>query len=176
MAMMNLKIENIDSFRKNISVEINTILGFQSTKQNGVNIEKGIYNFAIEEASNKNIIKQWDNPYFRVLYMTRLKSILSNLKHNDTFCTMVKNQSIDFKTLASLSHQEMVPSRWDKLIQEKIERDRAIYEVQKKINSEFTCYKCMSNNCDYYQLQTRSADEPITTFVACMECGNRWKC
>lgn len=25
------------------------------------------------------------------------------------------------------------------------------------------------------QLQTRSADEPMTTFVLCNECGNRWK-
>ena len=27
----------------------------------------------------------------------------------------------------------------------------------------------------YIQLQTRSADEPMTTFVLCLECGNRWK-
>ena len=25
------------------------------------------------------------------------------------------------------------------------------------------------------QVQTRSADEPMTTFVLCNECGNRWK-
>ena len=24
-------------------------------------------------------------------------------------------------------------------------------------------------------MQTRSADEPMTTFVYCNECGNRWK-
>lgn len=26
-----------------------------------------------------------------------------------------------------------------------------------------------------FQVQTRSADEPMTTFVLCNECGNRWK-
>ena len=26
-----------------------------------------------------------------------------------------------------------------------------------------------------FQVQTRSADEPMTTFVFCNECGNRWK-
>uniref|UniRef100_A0A8R1YGH9 Transcription elongation factor S-II n=1 Tax=Pristionchus pacificus TaxID=54126 RepID=A0A8R1YGH9_PRIPA len=37
------------------------------------------------------------------------------------------------------------------------------------------CGKCGKKNCTYTQLQTRSADEPMTTFVFCMECGNRWK-
>jgi hypothetical protein len=29
--------------------------------------------------------------------------------------------------------------------------------------------------CRYYQMQTRSADEPMTTFVSCLNCNNRWK-
>jgi len=37
------------------------------------------------------------------------------------------------------------------------------------------CGKCKKNNCTYNQIQTRSADEPMTTFVLCNECGNRWK-
>ena len=41
---------------------------------------------------------------------------------------------------------------------------------------EFKCYKCSKRQCTYYQLQTRSADEPMTTFVTCLNCGNNWKC
>lgn len=37
------------------------------------------------------------------------------------------------------------------------------------------CGKCKQRNCTYNQLQTRSADEPMTTFVMCNSCGNRWK-
>ena len=40
----------------------------------------------------------------------------------------------------------------------------------------FTCRKCKKKKCSYYQMQTRSADEPMTTFVSCLSCGNRWKC
>ena len=40
----------------------------------------------------------------------------------------------------------------------------------------FRCKKCKNNKCTYYQLQTRSADEPMTTFVTCINCGNRWRC
>ena len=39
----------------------------------------------------------------------------------------------------------------------------------------FKCGKCKSNDCSYFQLQTRSADEPMTTYVWCGSCGNRWK-
>ncbi|PNI29766.1 TCEA3 isoform 6, partial [Pan troglodytes] len=39
----------------------------------------------------------------------------------------------------------------------------------------FQCSKCKKKNCTYNQVQTRSADEPMTTFVLCNECGNRWK-
>jgi transcription elongation factor S-II len=40
----------------------------------------------------------------------------------------------------------------------------------------FKCGKCKERRCTYYQLQTRSADEPMTTFVTCLNCGNRFRC
>jgi transcription elongation factor S-II len=40
----------------------------------------------------------------------------------------------------------------------------------------FQCGKCKERNASYYQMQTRSADEPMTTFVTCLKCGNKWKC
>ena len=45
--------------------------------------------------------------------------------------------------------------------------------VQGTKTSSFKCGRCKKSNCTYNQLQTRSADEPMTTFVLCMECGNR---
>lgn len=35
--------------------------------------------------------------------------------------------------------------------------------------------RCKQNNCAYTEAQTRSADEPMTLFVLCKNCGNRWK-
>ena len=40
----------------------------------------------------------------------------------------------------------------------------------------FKCGKCKSVKTTYYQMQTRSADEPMTTYVTCKNCSNRWKC
>ncbi|GAB4818524.1 hypothetical protein N2152v2_005570 [Parachlorella kessleri] len=36
----------------------------------------------------------------------------------------------------------------------------------------FQCGKCKQRKCTYYQMQTRSADEPMTTFVTCLNCNN----
>ena len=48
--------------------------------------------------------------------------------------------------------------------------------VGRSFSSAFTCKHCKESKCTYYQLQTRSADEPMTTFVTCTVCKTRWKC
>ena len=78
--------------------------------------------------------------------------------------------------IAFMSHQEMNPEKWKKLIDAKIKRDKNLSEVDlSSATNEFKCFKCKKRVCTYYQLQTRSADEPMTTFVTCLNCGNKWK-
>ena len=43
-------------------------------------------------------------------------------------------------------------------------------------SNRFKCRKCGKRECSYYQLQTRSADEPMTNFITCLNCGSNWKC
>ena len=123
----------------------------------------------------ENLVKKWENIHFVDIYLTRFRTICNNLKQSSYLIENIKKKKWKPHEVAFLSHYEMSPERWEKLIAEKQERDKNIYDVQKKINSEFKCRRCKSNNCSYYQLQTRSADEPMTTFVSCQECGNRWK-
>jgi len=143
--------------------------------QDAVNIEKGIFNYAIEDATRKHLVKKWENIHFVEIYLTRFRTIMNNLKSSPYLIEQLRAKKWKPHEIAFLSHYEMSPERWEKLIADKQERDKNIYDVQQKINSEFKCRRCKSNNCSYYQLQTRSADEPMTTFVSCQECGNRWK-
>ena len=54
---------------------------------------------------------------------------------------------------------------------------KVLYEVNKDMATDlFTCSRCKKSECTYYQIQTRSADEPMTCFVTCLNCGKRWKC
>jgi transcription elongation factor S-II len=41
---------------------------------------------------------------------------------------------------------------------------------------EFCCRRCKGTKTTHYSLQTRSSDEPMTVFVCCLTCGNRWRC
>jgi len=167
------KIENVEAFRENIRKQLDKFL---QNQKNSTNLEKGIYNYSLKEATNRKVIKKWDNPYFVQLYKDRLWSIYSNLNNVDLI-ELVNSETIKAHTIAFMTHQEMLPEKWKELIDAKIKRDKHKFENNIEAATDtFTCRKCHKNQCTYYQMQTRSADEPMTTFVQCISCGNRWKC
>jgi hypothetical protein len=167
------KIDNPESFRKNICGKLQELL---ESEKKAVNLEKGVYNYSIKEATSRKVVKKWDNPYYIQIYLDRLRSIYINLKKPELL-NSVKDGTIKTKTLAFMTHQEMQPEKWEPLIQAKIKKDKSKYDTQQEAMTDtFKCRKCHSNKCSYYQMQTRSADEPMTTFVTCLECANRWKC
>ena len=167
------KIENPDVFRCRVVERIDEIL--QDTK-NSKNLEKGIFNYSLKEAEYRKIIKKWDNQLFVQLYIDHLRSIMVNLK-NPVILEQINDGTIKSHMVAFMTHQEMRPDRWADLIAQKIIKDKNKFETNIEAATDtFTCRKCRSKKCTYTQVQTRSADEPMTTFVSCIDCGNRWKC
>ena len=167
-------IQEPDKFRTNIRTELDKLINDEKITRN---LEKGILNYSISVAKEKNIVRKWDNNYFVVLYIERLRTIMHNLKHNTELMNILTTNEIKPHKIAFMTHQEMNPKRWETLINDKKIRDNNMYNPQLDANTDnFTCRRCKSKRCSYYQLQTRSADEPMTTFVTCIDCGNRWKC
>jgi transcription elongation factor S-II len=167
------KVENPEKFRSNIRSKIDEVL---HNEKNSINLERGIFNFALSEAKNRKVVKKWDNPYFVQIYVDRLRSIFTNL-NNPNLLEQINSCAIKPHTIAFMTHQEMRPDKWDELITAKSKRDQNKFENNLEAATDtFTCRKCKSNKCTYMQLQLRSADEPMTTFVTCLSCGNRWRC
>ena len=174
-----MKVENPEQFRKNISNKFSKIF---KKKTFCINIEKGIYNWSIKEATKRRIVKKWTNEMFVHLYVDHFRSIYFNLNKN----SYIKNSDLIKKlhkgnlksyNIAFMSPQELFPEQWKELVENKIKRDKSKYEINMEAaTDEFKCFKCKKRKCTYYELQTRSADEPMTTFVSCLNCGNRWKC
>ena len=171
-------IKNINEFRNNVKINIEKFMG---SKKLAINIEKGIFNYSIRKAKEKNVVRKWENKYFVQIYTDRFKTIYFNLNSEVSSCNQeliakIKSKEIKAKELTYMNHQEMNRKKWEKLIQAKIKRDKNLTTDNLSASTdEFKCYKCKKRKCTYYQLQTRSADEPMTTFITCLNCGNRWK-
>lgn len=159
-------------FRNNV---INMFIKKIDNKNICENLEKGIFNYTLQECEKRKLIKKWSNTYFVLIYIQKIKTILSNLK-NETLFNKLINKEFKAHELAFMSHQEMRPDLWNDLIEEKRIKDENKFTPKIEASTDdFKCGKCKSTKCTYYQLQTRSADEPMTTFVTCLDCGNRFK-
>jgi transcription elongation factor S-II len=166
------KIENVELFRDNIRKKLDEIL---NNEKNTSNLEKGIFNYSLKEADQRKIVKKWDNKQFIQIYLDRLRSIMINLKGN--ILEQINDGTIKPHIVAFMTHQELCPERWATMIDAKTKRDKNKFETNMSAATDvFTCRKCKGNQCTYYQMQTRSADEAMTVYISCCVCGNRWKC
>ena len=165
------KIDNSELFRSNIRKKLDEKL---NNEKNSNNLEKGIFNYTLKEAERRKIVKKWDNKQFVQIYVDHLRSVMKNL--NEDVLKSINDESIKPHIIAFMTHQELYPEKWSKLIEAKSKRDKNKFEANITASTDmFTCRKCKGNQCTYYQMQTRSADEPMTTFCQCCLCGNRFK-
>lgn len=171
-----VKITDPNSFRTKMAQYILKRIRDNSPEYFGnvpVNIERSVYNYAIKQCKKLSVVRKWNNVSFITVYKDRLRSICVNISH---VYDGLNSNLFTYDELSTITHQELYPEHWDELIKKKMDRDDNKYSTTTGANTDdFTC-RCGSTECFAYQLQTRSADEPMTTFVTCTKCGKRWKC
>uniref|UniRef100_A0A8D0GSY6 Transcription elongation factor A3 n=1 Tax=Sphenodon punctatus TaxID=8508 RepID=A0A8D0GSY6_SPHPU len=113
-------------------------------------------------------------------YRNRVRSRISNLKDpkNPNLRRNVLCGGISASLIARMTAEEMASDELKELrnaMTLEAIREHQMAKTSGTVTDLFQCSKCKKKNCSYNQVQTRSADEPMTTFVLCNECGNRWK-
>ena len=169
---------NKDKLRNKYVIFLNKELNNEKKSRQ---IEKSIYNNIIKYTKKNNIKRKWKNIHFKSLYISRIRSIYSNIKEdsylkNKNFKKKILNDEIDLTMIANLSKYDIFPENWKDLIEEKMKKDKLKYELKPEAMTDiFKCHKCSGRSCTYYEVQTRSADEPMTQFITCLDCNNHWK-
>lgn len=129
-----------------------------------------IYNYTIRHAKSKNIECKWENKKFKKLYIQKYRSILQNLKRDNSLLSMKPHALIN-------SHVwDLAPHIWEP-IKKKVDLMRDAMKISSDDDNEgiYVCKKCKSKNTSFVTLQTRSADEPMTIYITCHNCDNHWK-
>jgi DNA-directed RNA polymerase subunit M/transcription elongation factor TFIIS len=130
-------------------------------------IEHAILTRSVSDAQKWFIDIDWTNSVFVDMYRSRAISLY---RYRDLAKTMTATQFVDSTAV------DLNPKRWSSIIEALIEKEKAMYSKKSTASIFMYCSSCKTKTkCDYYQLQTRSADEPMTTFVTCLECDKRWK-
>jgi transcription elongation factor S-II len=159
--------------------EFAKILKQKSTDPVPFNMEKSVFNWAVRETKNKCSIPAWENPIFKACYKNKFLSIKYNME-NSNLCERIVSGEVKTRNIADMNSVSMNPNgKLAQAIRARQEFHNGITmreKMDENFKGAFKCSKCKSEKTTYYQMQTRSADEPMTTFVTCHNCSKRWKC
>jgi transcription elongation factor S-II len=167
--------------RTYVASKLSEILNLPETDKFILNFEKCIFNWAVRQTRFEGEQPSWENKLFKERYKRKFISIKFNLEIPDN---NLKNNILSGKTkltnVVYMTPYELYPHGPAAVTREKLRIDslhrHALNTEDTNYEGVFKCGKCKSMKTTYYQMQTRSADEPMTTFVTCTNCNNRWKC
>ncbi len=150
------------------------------TSSEVIELERCIYNACIEESKKRHIICDWSFPLFDKLYERKMRHMCGNLHpqvyvQNKGLLERYKRGEFTFEDLMTWRETEIFPERNKELAEKQFQREQRLLEGNKaNATDQFFCTRCRKRQCTYYELQTRSADEPMTIFIQCVNCGKRW--
>ena len=151
------------------------------TKDDICLLEKGIFEAAFNYALKNHVARSWKSAIFIEIYREIVKTIFSNIHpdspvKNGRLLTRVIDGEFPLYAIPTMNAYDMFPEKWFDLRDKQLQREQKILEGNKsRATDQFKCRRCLKRECTYYELQTRSADEPMTIFITCLNCGKEWR-
>jgi transcription elongation factor S-II len=127
----------------------------------------------------------------RAAYTAKARSLAFNLKQNEQLREDIAVGNVPAEALVLFTQAQLATaekreamkkgeedavmerrSDYFKLVRDKLCKENGIDPEQ---GGQFRCRKCNGNKTTNYQMQTRSADEPMTVFITCLKCGHKWR-
>jgi DNA-directed RNA polymerase subunit M/transcription elongation factor TFIIS len=145
------------------------------------NLESAIFLATLHTAEKRHISKVWTYPLFTQVYSSVARTIVGNLNpttyiQNKNLFKRFEDGELSLEEIANFGHTDLYPEIWKDSLIRQFEREKRQLEGNRSMaTDQFLCKGCKKRECTYYELQTRSADEPMTIFIQCLNCGKRWR-
>ena len=145
-----------------------------------INLEKCILNHATDRVRQMDEPAAWDNHKYSNIYKHKFLSLQKSLKDNPELVHKIVQKKLKTKDVIDMRPEQLHPGGlYAEEMESRIHKEMRKEYLSREIKNQdgfFKCGRCKSLKTTYYQLQTRSADEPMTTFVSCLNCDRNWKC
>jgi len=165
-----MRVDSIEKIEKLIGNEVDS-----------TDLELSIYNSSIKEAVKRHVTCHWNNDLFKHIYQTRVRHIVGNLipttyVQNNKLMADLKSGKFTIESLCDADTYTISNDMWRDYIHRRQQREKRQLEGNKAMaTDQFYCKQCHKRECTYYEMQTRSADEPMTVFIRCLNCGKEWR-
>jgi len=161
---------------------LDKLISLTDEKEVSEKLEQVVFDFTNDFCKSNNIPCNFTNEYYKDQYLENLRFIYENLNKK----SYIKNNRLLKQILDKKIHinhnlfdyKKIFNKKWKKWEKDLEILNKEIADLNPEVSTttQFTCVKCKRNTkCSYFQMQTRSSDEPMTNFITCLECGNNWR-
>jgi len=174
-----LDVESKSSHRTQVQESIRKLFT-QLNETEVLEFEKIILLTSFDTAKKEEVRKAWSSPLFLDIYLATARRIVGNLQpntyvQNKYLWERYANNEITLEQIAKQNYYELCPGNWQTMLDRQAKQEQIQLEGDfSRATDKWMCNGCKMRKCTYYELQTRSADEPMTIFIQCLNCGKRW--
>lgn len=156
-----------------------SLLGLPVEHALSINLERSTHNWAVKKSMTVMDVPASDNHRHMARYKHKFLELQKCLTQSPTLKERILSGNLKTASVPDMTPDQLWPGGPYALAKERgIKRDMAKdYNLanEKDYKGLFRCNRCRGYKTTYYELQTRSADEPMTVFVTCHVCRITWK-